>query len=39
MHKIHSKKFALDDFSHEHLNDDSKALLNQTIELLNKYRE
>lgn len=45
MHKIHAKEFTIDDFSHEHLlsspnkEEDSKGLLNQTINLLNYYRE
>lgn len=45
MHKIHAKEFTIDDFSHEHLlsspdkKEDSKGLLNQTINLLNYYRE
>lgn len=45
MHKIHAKEFTIDDFSHEHLlsspdkKEDSKGLLNQTINLLNYYRK
>ena len=38
MHKIHAKKFTLDDFSHEHLMDDSKILLLNIIEILNDWR-
>ena len=47
MHKIHSKEFTLDDFSHEHLYDgnyydepvNSYELLLHTIKTLNYYRE
>lgn len=39
MHKIHAKKFTLDDFSHEHLNDESTDCLLKLIDLLNRYRE
>lgn len=38
MHKITEKEFTLNDFSHEHLDGWSIENLNQTIELLNKYR-
>ena len=38
MHKIHSKEFTLDDFSHEHLNDGSLNILDMTIYHLNAYR-
>lgn len=38
MHKITSKEFTLDDFSHEHLNDESRLLLEEVIYLLNKNR-
>ena len=40
MHKIHAKEFTLEDFSHEHLNDDvsCKAFL-QMIEALNFNRD
>lgn len=40
MHKIHSKEFTLDDFSHEHLFTDDEALpfLNHLISGLNFYR-
>ena len=37
MHKIQSKEFTLDDFSHEHLV--SLRLLNNTIDELNYYRD
>lgn len=39
MHKIHAKKFTLDDFSHEHMNDESTDCLLKLIDLLNRYRE
>lgn len=39
MHKIHAKEFTLDDFSHEHLNDESAEYLSNLVELLNRYRE
>lgn len=39
MHKIHAKEFEYDDFSHEHLTEDSKDILWSTIRMLNKYRE
>lgn len=39
MHKIHSKEFTLDDFSHEHLLSDSLAVLEEVIHMLNVYRE
>jgi hypothetical protein len=38
MHKIHSKEFTLDDFSHEHLNDWSVSILERTIGCLNDAR-
>lgn len=38
MHKIHSKEFALDDFSREHLNFWNKLWLKRTIKRLNEYR-
>ena len=37
MHRISAKEFTLDDFSHEHLDDDSALIV--VIEALNKYRE
>lgn len=39
MHKIHSKEFTLDDFSHEHLAGPTKANLLHTIRLMNLYRD
>lgn len=39
MHKIHSKEFTLDDFSHEHLCKDGTRLLQNIIEALNDCRE
>lgn len=38
MHKIHSKEFEIDDFSHEHLCDFSRVALLETIRTLNKCR-
>ncbi len=38
MHKIAAKEFALEDFSHEHLREDSIENLKRTICLLNEYR-
>lgn len=39
MHKIHSKVFVLDDFSHEHLTGKSLEVLQSTIDRLNFCRE
>jgi hypothetical protein len=39
MHKIHAKEFTIDDFSHEHLNDESTDCLLKLIDLLNCNRE
>ena len=39
MHKIAAKEFTLDDFSHEHLQDDSVAVLESVIHTLNAHRE
>lgn len=39
MHKIADKEFTLDDFSHEHLQDDSVAVLESVIHTLNVHRE
>jgi hypothetical protein len=39
MHTIHKKKFEFDDFSHEHLNEHSMAVLEILIGELNIYRE
>lgn len=38
MHKIHAKEFVLDDFSHEHLNEDSLEALKCVINMMNGYR-
>lgn len=38
MHKIHSKEFTLDDFSHEHLTVHSENIINALIDDLNFYR-
>lgn len=38
MHKIHAKEFTLDDFSHEHLDQDNYNLLKSIIANLNSYR-
>lgn len=39
MHKIHAKEFTLDDFSCEHLDTRTKALLEEIIKALNDYRK
>ena len=39
MHKIHSKEFTLDDFSHEHLEGLSIAFLQITVDQMNACRE
>ena len=39
MHKIHEKEFTTDDFSCEHLDIRTKALLEVTIKILNDYRK
>lgn len=39
MHKIHAKEFALEDFSHEHLHGPGRCNLEDTIKLLNYYRD
>lgn len=39
MHKIHEKEFTLDDFSYEHLDDDSLEVMNKIIESLNECRD
>ena len=39
MHKISEKEFTLDDFSHEHLQEDSIAVLESVIHTLNVHRE
>ena len=38
MHKIHVKEFTLEDFSHEHLTEFSKTILERLIVVLNGYR-
>lgn len=38
MHKIAAKEFTLDDFSHEHLQSDSLAVLESIIDTLNLHR-
>ena len=39
MHKIHAKEFTLDDFSHEHLMNESIALLKDIVKDLNECRK
>ena len=39
MHKIQAKEFTLDDFSSEHIDILTKALLDETIKALNDYRK
>lgn len=39
MHKIHSKEFTLDDFSHEHLSDGALDLLETVVDHLNQARD
>ena len=39
MHTIHKKEFELDDFSHEHLIEDSRLHMLDTIEILNSCRD
>lgn len=39
MHKIHSKEFTLDDFSHEHLSDGALDLLETVVDYLNQARD
>lgn len=39
IHKIHAKEFTLEDFSCEHLQDDSVAVLESVIHTLNVHRE
>ena len=38
MHKIHEKEFTLEDFSVEHLTEQSRSILEATINLLNMHR-
>jgi hypothetical protein len=39
MHKIHAKKFSLDDFSHEHLSATALSRLEDFVDDLNQYRK
>ena len=39
MHKIHSKAFTLDDFSHDHLNEGNVRLLQHLVQCLNEDRD
>lgn len=39
MHKIQAKEFTVEDFSHDHLNEKSLYMLNDTIRYLNGVRE
>lgn len=39
MHKIHAKEFTLEDFSHDHLGEDSMSVLQFTIDHLNRARD
>lgn len=39
MHRIHSKPFSIDDFSHEKMTGESLNLLKDTVNLLNYYRK
>ncbi len=39
MHKIAAKEFELNDFSHEHLSNNSEKVLNFVIKCMNDYRE
>lgn len=39
MHKIHEKEFTLDDFSHEHLHDETLIKLKEVIDYLNISRD
>ena len=39
MHKIQAKEFSLEDFSHEHLTEDSRKVLDTVVEWLNHERE
>ena len=38
MHKIHSKPFSMDDFSHDHMTPDTLEFMNQMVEYLEKVR-
>ncbi|MFQ9924210.1 MAG: hypothetical protein ACLRVU_11900 [Beduini sp.] len=39
MHKIASKRFAIDDFSHDHMNTETLACLNQIVDTLETLRQ
>lgn len=39
MHTIHKKEFTIDDFSHEHMVDFAKRTLQDTVDMLNNYRD
>lgn len=39
MHKIHSKEFTIQDFSHEHLNGRGAVAMYEVIRVLNGYRD
>ena len=39
MHKIASKRFTIDDFSHDHMNEATLACLNQIVETLETLRQ
>lgn len=39
MHKIHAKEFTLDDFSHDHMNEEALAALKQTVDTLEALRK
>ena len=39
MHKIHAEEFTIDDFSHEHMKPASQKILEETITLLNYWRD
>lgn len=39
MHKIAAKEFTVDDFSHEHLTENSKLTMQVTIDMMNAYRD
>ena len=36
MHKIHSKPFSMDDFSHDHMTPDTLEFMNQMVEYFRK---
>lgn len=38
MHKIHSKPFSLDDFSHDHMSEDALAFMQMTVDKLEEIR-